>query len=249
MAAPGMQRFWEEARAAALAEGGFGVLLDGKPLRLPSGARLSVPALTLAEELAAEWQRAGGGKGRPFSLETLPLTRLVANAIDRIAADHVGAVAAVARYGETDLLCYRADFPPKLAARQHEAWQPLLDWAALAFDARLSVTAGVIAVRQDPACLAALARAVAEHEPIALSGLGQLVQSTGSLVLGLAVSHGRLSPEEAHALAVIDEAFQAEEWGEDAEAAERLAGIAADIAAGARLLALARPTASRHGAT
>ncbi|WP_291297834.1 ATP12 family protein [Elioraea sp.] len=244
MSAAGMQRFWAEARAGALPEGGFGVLLDARPLRLPSGAKLSVPALPLAEELAAEWQHAGGGKGQPFTLEALPLTRLVGNAIDRIAADHAAAVATVARYGETDLLCYRADFPPKLAARQHEAWQPLLDWAALTFDARLSVTAGVIAVRQDPACLAALARAVAAHEPIALAGLGQVVQSTGSLVLGLAVSYRRLAPQEAHALAVIDEAFQAEEWGEDAEAAERLARIAADVAAAARLLALARTAAT-----
>jgi chaperone required for assembly of F1-ATPase len=235
-----MQRFWAEARPAALPGGGFGVLLDGKPLRLPSGATLAVPALPLAAALAAEWQAAGGGKGRAFSLEALPLTRLVGNAIDRIVADHAGAVATVARYGETDLLCYRADFPPKLAARQNDAWQPLLDWAALALDARLVTTAGVIAVRQDPASLAALARAVAAHAPIALAGLGQVVQATGSLVLGLAISHGRVAPSEAHALACLDEAFQAEEWGEDAEAAARLARIAEDIEAGARLIALAR---------
>ncbi|MCU0889530.1 MAG: chaperone, ATP12 [Rubritepida sp.] len=236
-----MQRFWSRAEAGPARDGGHAVLLDGRPMRLPSGTHLAVPGLALAHALAEEWQAAGGEKGREFSLEELPLTRLVGNAIDLIAPDPAQAVATIAKYGETDLLCYRADFPPALAARQHAAWQPLLDWAALSLDAPLSVTAGVMAVTQPPAALAALSRAVAAHAPIALSALGLIVQGTGSLVLGLAVSHGRLGAAEAHALATLDETFQAEEWGEDEEAAARLARTGADIALGERLLALARP--------
>lgn len=238
-----MQRFWSRAEAGEVEPGARCVLLDGRPMRLPSGARLAVPSRRLAEALAAEWQAAGGEKGREFSLEELPLTRLVGTAIDRIAPDPALAVATVARYGETDLLCYRADFPPKLAERQAASWQPLLDWAALALDAPLAVTSGVVAVAQPPDALAALARAVAAHEPVALSALGQIVQSTGSLVLGLAVSHGRIGPDEAHALAVLDETFQEEEWGEDAEAAARRAAIRADILRAAELLALAKEPA------
>jgi chaperone required for assembly of F1-ATPase len=239
-----MQRFWTKAEAGPVGTGGFGVLLDGRLMRLPSGRPLAVGSRPLAEALAAEWQEAGGEQGREFSLDALPLTRLVATAIDRIVPDHPQAVAAVARYGETDLLCYRADFPPALAARQQACWQPLLDWAALALDAKLRVTAGVVAVAQERQSLAALARAVASHGPVALSALGQIVQSTGSLVLGLAVSHGRIGPGEAHDLATLDEAFQAEEWGEDAEAAARLARIRADIEDAARLLAFARAEAA-----
>lgn len=235
-----MQRFWSHAEAAPAEGRGHAVLLDGRPMRLPSGAPLAVPGPALARALAAEWQAAGGEKGQEFSLDELPLTRLVGTAIDRIAPDPAQAVATIARYGEADLLCYRADFPPALAARQHAGWQPLLDWAALALDAPLAVTAGVIAVAQPPAALAALSHAVAAHPPVALSALGLIVQSTGSLVLGLAVSHGRLGAGEAHALATLDEAFQAEEWGEDDEAAARLARIAADIALAERLLALSR---------
>jgi chaperone required for assembly of F1-ATPase len=235
-----MQRFWSDAATGPADAGGFAVLLDGRPMRLPSGAPLVVPGLALARALAAEWQAAGGEKGREFSLEELPLTRLVGTAIDRIAPDPAQAVATIAKYGEADLLCYRADFPPALAARQHAAWQPLLDWAALSLDAPLAVTAGVIAVAQPPAALAALSRAVAGHTPIALSALGLVVQCTGSLVLGLALSQGRIGSAEAHALASLDETFQAEEWGEDEEAAERLGRIAADIALAERLLSLSR---------
>jgi chaperone required for assembly of F1-ATPase len=235
-----MQRFWTRAETAPAREGGFAVLLDGRPVKLPSGAPLSVPGEALAGALAAEWQAAGGQKGQEFRLDDLPLTRIVGGAIDRVVPDPAPTVAAIAKYGETDLLCHRADFPPALAARQQAGWQPLLDWAALALDAPLAVTAGVIAVAQPPAALAALSRAVASHPPIPLSALGLIVQGTGSLVLGLAVSHGRLSPAEAHTLATLDETFQAEEWGEDEEAAARLARAGADIALAARLLALAR---------
>jgi len=239
-----MERFWSRAEAAEEAPGRFAVLLDGRPIRLPSGAPLAVPSAPLAAALAAEWQAAGGGKGRGFRLEALPLTRLVGTAIDRIVPDHGAAVATVARYGASDLLCYRAEFPPKLAARQNAAWQPLLDWAACAFESPLVVTAGVVAVAQPEASLAALTRAVAEHPPLELSGLGAIVQATGSLVLGLAVSHGRVTAAEAHALATLDESFQAEDWGEDAEAAKRLRAIAEDIAAAARLIGLARGAAA-----
>jgi chaperone required for assembly of F1-ATPase len=236
-----MKRFWD---AAAIVESGgrFTVLLDSRPVRLPGGTPLGIASRPLAEAIAAEWNAAAAGrKDHPFTPEDVPLTRLVGTATERIAPDPAATVGALARYGETDLLCYRADFPPALAARQHAAWQPLLDWAALSLDAPLSVTAGVMAVTQPPAALAALSRAVAAHAPIALSALGLIVQGTGSLVLGLAVSHGRLGAAEAHALATLDETFQAEEWGEDEEAAARLARTGADIALGERLLALARP--------
>lgn len=235
-----MQRFWTTAEVAPASGGGFAVLLDGRPMRLPSGAPLAVPMRGLADALAREWQAAGGEKGREVRLDELPLTRLVGTAVDRIAPDHALAVDTVAKYGETDLLCYRADFPPALAQRQASAWQPLLDWAALVLDAPLTVTAGVIAVSQPAAALSALRHAVAAHAPIPLSALGLIVPATGSLVLGLAVSHGRLSAAEAHALAMLDETFQAEEWGEDEEAALRQARIAEDIALAARLLSLSR---------
>jgi chaperone required for assembly of F1-ATPase len=235
-----MQRFWTRADIGPAREGGHAVLLDGRPIRLPSGAPLAVPSLVLARALAEEWQAAGGEKGRDFSLDEMPMTRLVGTAIDRIAPDPAQAADMIARYGETDLLCYRADFPPALAARQHSGWQPLLDWAALSLDAPLCVTVGVMAVAQPPEALFALSRAVAAHPPIALSALGLIVQCTGSLVLGLAVSHGRLPAAEAHALATLDEAFQAEEWGEDEEAFARLARTGADIALAERLLALSR---------
>jgi chaperone required for assembly of F1-ATPase len=233
-----MKRFWEHAEPVPR-PGGWGVALDGRPLRLPSGATLVVPTRPLAEAVAEEWQEAGGGKGAEVRLAALGVTRVLATAIDRIAPAPEATMEALVKYGAADLLCYRAEFPPELAARQAERWQPLLDWAALALDAPLVVTAGVVPVAQPPATLAALRSALARRRPFALAALGVAVPALGSLVLGLALAERRIGPEEAHALATLDEAFQAEEWGEDAEAAARLAAIAADVRLAARILALA----------
>jgi chaperone required for assembly of F1-ATPase len=233
-----MKRFWESA-AAAPQPGGYGVLLDGRPVRLPGGAPLVVGNEALAAAIAAEWQAAGGAKGGEMSMQDVPLTRLAGTAQERIAPDPAGQVAGLAKYAETDLLCYRAE-DSRLAARQAELWQPLLDWAALHLDAPLRTTTGLMPVPQEAAALAALRRAVAACDPLELAALGMLVPALGSLVLGLAVLRDRLGPEEAHALAVLDETFQEEFWGTDPEAARRRERGAAEVMLAARLLALAR---------
>ena len=233
-----MKRFWDQA-SVALADGRFAVLLDGRPVRLPGGGQLCVPARTLAEAIAAEWQQAGGEKGGAFTHDDVPLTRLVGTAEERIAPDPTPIITAIARYAETDLLCYRAE-DRKLAARQAVEWDPVLEWAALAFDAPLRVTTGVMPVPQPPEAISALTRAVGAHPPLELAALGVAVPALGSLVLGLAVLAGRLDPSAAEAAATLDERHQEEFWGLDAEAEQRRAGIAADVALAARFCALAR---------
>ncbi len=234
-----MRRFWTDATVADR-DGAWTVLLDGKPMRLPSGSTLRVQNRAVAEAVAAEWQSAGGSVGGQVKLASLSLTRLVATAIDRIAPDPGPTIEALAKYGETDLLCYRADHPPELSALQAARWQPLLDWAAWALDAPLAVTAGVVHIVQPATSLAALRAALSRESALALAALGLAVPAMGSLVLGLALAAGRLGPAEAHALASLDEQFQAEAWGRDAEAEARLASIAADVALAHRLLLLER---------
>lgn len=232
-----MKRFWD--RAAPRAEGdGHAVLLDGRPIRLPGGAALRVASAPLAEALAAEWDAAGGAKGAEVRWNDLGLTRLVGTAIERIAPDPAPTVAALAGYAETDQLCYRAE-DPRLAERQARDWQPLLDWAALALAAPLRVTSGVMPVPQPEASVAAVRAALAARAPLILAALGAAVPALGSVVLGLALADGRLDAAEASRLAALDETFQAELWGEDAEAAARRALIRAEVELAGRLMLLA----------
>ncbi len=235
-----MKRFWDTATIEAF-DDGYAVLLDGKPMRLPGGGVLRVAGEPLALAIAEEWQAAGGGKGGEMSFADTPLTRLAGTAQQRIAPDPASTVDAIARYAESDLLCYRADAPPELVERQAREWQPWLDWAALTYDAPLRVSTGVAYVKQHRGALGALRAAVAALDVPALGALGIAVPALGSLVLGLALAEARLDAATAHALGCLEELFQAELWGEDAEAAIRRAGIAADIALAERFLRLTRP--------
>jgi len=234
-----VRRFWDTA-AVAPTEGGFAVLLDGKPMRIPGGTPLTITAPALADGIAAEWQQAGGAKGGAFSMEDVPLTRLAGTAQDRIAPDPAPVATALAQYAETDLLCYRAEHPTALVVRQAHAWQPWLDWAAQAHGARLQVTTGIIHHPQDPAALEAIHRAMARQTVPTLAALGVAVPLLGSAVLGLALADGALDAATAHELASLDELFQVAAWGEDAEAASRRQRVADDIALAERFIRLSR---------
>jgi chaperone required for assembly of F1-ATPase len=236
-----MKRFWDIVGIES-APGGWRVMLDGRPMRVPGGAALTLPTEKLAHAVAAEWRAAGGGeRGGETSFADLPLTRIAGTGQERIAPDPEPVILELARYGETDLLCYRAANHPALAARQQARWQPWLDWAERRHGAPLRATEGVVHVPQPTESLAALAGAVARHPPPALAALGVAVPALGSLVLALALADGALGAAEAHALSILDEMFQEELWGADDEAVARRANVAADIAAAARVLDLLRP--------
>ncbi|MEC9434996.1 MAG: ATP12 family protein [Pseudomonadota bacterium] len=234
-AASAPKRFWTQA-ACRPAEGGAGwaVRLDGKPLRTPGGAELLAPTQALGEATAAEWN----AQGERLDPATLPLTKALNTVIDRVTTHHAEVVGMIAEYGGSDLICYRAPHPRPLAERQAEAWDPWLAWAETRHGARLTCAEGVMHVAQPAEALAALTAAVAAHDPHRLAALHELVTLSGSLVLGLAVSEGALGAEDGWRLSRLDEDFQAEHWGEDAEAAEVAALKRRDFLQARRLLDL-----------
>jgi chaperone required for assembly of F1-ATPase len=213
MLKPGAKRFYKVAEARAR-EDGFGVELDGRAVRTPAGAPLTLPGAGLAEAIAAEWT-AQEGDLKPAAM---PMMQLACTAIDRVIPNRAEIVEQTAAYGGSDLLCYRAEGPDELIRLQAENWQPVLDWAAEALSAPLVPASGVMHVAQPGESLVSLMSAVAALDDWRLTGVAHLTQVFGSLVLALAVEKGRLEHEEAFAASVLDEAFQAERWGEDREA-------------------------------
>lgn len=213
---------------------GFVVTARGKPIVTPAGGPLALPTRGLAEAIASEW-RAAGAKPAP---EKLPMTRSAATAIDLIPARRADVIADLLAYAETELVCHRAERPPRLVERQEEAWQPLLDWLAARHGARLMVTRAIQPLTQPPESLAALRRAVEAHDHFRLSGLSLAVTTAGSLVIGLALAAGRLDAAGAYEAAELDAEFQIAQWGDDPLAAARRAAVRADLASAARFLAL-----------
>lgn len=207
------KRFWTAVDIRP--EGtGFAVHLDERPVRTPAKLPLMVPTMAVARLVAAEWE-AQQGVVRP---ETMPATRMANSALDKVAPQFDAVVEEIARYGGSDLLCYRAEGPVELVARQ-KVWDALLDWAASDLEAPLAVTAGVIPVPQAEQALARLRARVRTLTAFELAALYDLVSISGSLILGLAVATRRIDGKEAFALSRIDESYHAEKWGDDEEAA------------------------------
>ena len=230
-----IKRFYQEAGAGA-AEDGFTVILDGRAIKTPGRATLLLPTRALAEAIAGEWSL----QVDTVKPETMVLMNLACTAIDIVAPRREAVVAELAGFGETDLVCYRVEQPPALVERQSEQWQPLLDWAAAALNAPLVTTSGLLAAAQPAEALAALGRAVADHDDMALAALASAVKAAGSLVIGLALSAGRIGVEAAFTAAELHESQQIEAWGEDPEATKRRAQVLRDLETAARFLALLR---------
>ncbi|MBV1838048.1 ATP12 family chaperone protein [Acetobacter estunensis] len=234
------QRFWKEAGVQERADG-FTITLDGKSVRLPGGNPLCVTARPLAEALAAEWAAAGldDPKGR-FTPADLPLTRIAGTKIERVRPEREHIIATLADYGAHDLLCYRAETEGPLTVRQAEEWQPWLDWLNERHGITLRVTHGMMPIKQPEPALQRLRTLLATRNDADLAALGVAVPALGSLVLGLALADGAITPAQAVAAASVDERVQMERWGEDAAILDRIAAMNEDVMDAARFMELGR---------
>lgn len=232
-----MKRFYEQVSTVSAEDGnGFEVHLDARGVRTPMRRPLQVPTRVLADAIAQEWR----AQGDEIDVESMPLTRISATAVDRVADDREGYVDQIAAFGGTDLVCYRAQAPAELVLRQVRIWQPILDWAVETFGSELVVTDGLLPVDQPPESLARLRAAVAEHDDYELAALGVVTSASGSLVVALALSKGHLDGETAFDVSQLDESYQVELWGEEAEAQARRDILRAEIDCAAAFLELLR---------
>lgn len=211
------KRFYKEAETVETPEG-FAVQLDGRPVRTPGRALLALPSAAAAELVAAEF----AAQDETIDPVTMPVLRIVNTAIDGVAPDMQAVLEDVMRFSASDLLCYRADAPEALVTRQAEAWDPVLDWARSALGARFFLAEGVMHVEQPRESVAAVGLWLRQRqEPFRLSAIHVMTTLTGSALLALAVEAEALTPEEAWTAAHVDEDWNTEQWGEDAEAAAR----------------------------
>ena len=232
-----MQRFYEtvtvEVDEAASA---FAVMLDQTPVQTPTRQPLQVPSAALAQAIAAEWD----AQGDEIAVDRMPLTQVAATALDRILPETVSYASSIAAYGETDLVCYRAQNPDALVARQTATWQPLVDWVAETFSTPMTVTDGVTPIVQPPATLAALQDAVAAHDVFEMAALGLATTASGSLIIALALSQGRIDAQAAFEAGYLDETWQVEQWGSDEDAEASRQNARAELNAAAHFFELCR---------
>lgn len=230
-----MKRFYKDVALGA-DDGGTQILLDGRPVRTPAKNLLILPTGALGAAIAAEWR----GQAETIDPASMGLTRLANSALDNVRQNRAATIEEITRFTATDLVCYRVTDPDELAVRQNDSWQPLVDWAAMEFQAILAITDSLLPVAQSEPCLAALRGAIEAFDDFPLTGLHAATAACGSVVMGLALGHDRIDGATAWEFSLIDESFQIERWGEDDDATERRAALKRDIAVAAEFLALCR---------
>ena len=225
-----MRRFWSEVAI----DSDRVVRLDDRPVRTPGRMPLALPTPALAEAVADEWRAVG----ETIDPRAMPLTGLANAAIDRVSPEPAGFAHGLAAYADSDLLYYRADQPPELAARQAALWDPLLDWARKRYDVHFEPVAGIVHHAQPAATVQRLTDAVAAQPAFALAAMSPLVTITGTLVGALALAEGAVDADGLWNAAHVDEDWQAEQWGEDSLATQTRAYHRRDFDAAVRFLSL-----------
>ncbi len=209
------KRFWKSS-AVVDAQGGYTVELDGRRVKTPAKAELVLPTKAMAGAIAAEWD----AQETDVDPTTMPFTRSANAAIDKVRHQHAEVANMLADYGDSDLLCYRANHPVELEKRQSQEWDPVLDWAASEFDARLVSVVGVVHQPQPAEVLEKLRRRVHALDEFRLAAFHDLVSLSGSLILGFAAAQNWRKPDEIWRISRLDETWQEEMWGVDEEAQE-----------------------------
>lgn len=197
--------------------GPYGVTLDGQGLKTPLKRELSFPSQSLAEAVAAEW----AAQGERIDIETMWLTKLANTSIDRVQDNEARVIGDIVDYAGSDLVCYRATEPESLIIRQGEFWDPVLCWAEQAVGVRFITVEGIVHQPQPKETLNAVRQHLARFDAMQLCALHALTTLTGSALLAMIIAAGALEPERGWLTAHVDEDWQIERWGADAEALER----------------------------
>jgi chaperone required for assembly of F1-ATPase len=227
---PQRKRFYASAEVGE-ADGGFSTMLDGKPIKTPSGRQVIVPVRSIADAIAAEWN----AQTDTLDPLTMPLTRLANSVVEGVAGKADAVADDIAKYLGSDLLFYRAGHPEALVAREAAHWDPILFWAADTLGAHFILAEGLVHVRQPDSAIAA-ARAALPSDPWSIAALHVVTSLTGSALLALALLHGVIDQDQVWAAAHVDEDWNMEKWGVDEEVAARRAARLVDFKAAANIL-------------
>lgn len=229
-------RFYKSAQVVNLTapggNDGFGVQLDGRAVKTPKKQPFAVPSHAFASAIAAEW----AAQDKVINPASMPLTRIANTAIDAVSNMMPEVAADIAKFAGSDLLCYRAEGPQELVARQAAVWDPVLAWMQKEFGARFILAQGIVPVEQPPRSIERMSSALVGYDAFQLSSLHIITTLTGSALLALAFARGFLTREAAWAAAHVDEDWQIEQWGEDDEAQSRRTARQREFDAAARVL-------------
>jgi chaperone required for assembly of F1-ATPase len=209
------KRFYKEAQHVA-AEGGYAIHLDGRQVKTPGKATLLLPNEALGAAVAGEWS----AQEKEINPATMPLTRLANTAQDAVTVRFGEVADDITNFAGNDALCYRADDPETLVETQRRLWDPVVDWAGELLGGQFVLIEGIMHKPQPENVMQAYRARIANDSALRLAALHTLTSLTGSAILALALREGYLEADAVWTAAHVEEDFNIERWGEDAEAAQ-----------------------------
>ncbi len=126
------------------------------------------------------------------------------------------------KFAATDMLLFWGT-DKDLILRQEKEWGPLLQWAAQEFGEEFKKTHTLEVSEENQKSgyrLKAFLESLSDRE---LAAYYLAALNMRSVLLAAALVKGRINAEEAYKAAYLEQLFQAEIWGEDEEAAAKLA--------------------------
>lgn len=211
-----MKRFYKDV-SVEQREGGWRILLDGRPIRTAGGKPQVLPTRALAEAMAREW----ADQGEEIDTSAFIFRDLADYAIDTIAVQRADAIAELVRYAGTDTLCYRGEPGEALFERQTQVWEPLVLRAESRWDIHFTRISGIIHQPQPSGTMARMEAVLTTQSDFALASLRMLTSLSASLLIALTALEPDAEPAALWSAANLEEDWQAELWGQDAEAQAR----------------------------
>ena len=227
------KRFWKETQVTKTDEG-WVITLDGRAVKTPAGKSVILSSQKLADAVGAEWK----AQKDQIVPATMPHFRYVVTAVDRVTPQRADVISQLVGFSGNDLLCYRDPDQMALASEQNMRWNPLLEWAENEHGLKLQIGASIMPIKQADDIVQIAEQLLLGKDDFRLAGVYNLISLSGSFIIGIAIEQGRITAEEGYHLAFLDELWQVQKWGSDAEAEDRRQTIKKDMMDAIRYLSL-----------
>lgn len=203
-----MKRFYQHVTVAAV-DGGYGIFLDGKPVKTPAKNILICANEDVANILAAEWQ----AQKDAVLPDTMPANQIVITGIDNL-RDRTDIERHICDFIDTDMVCYRSDQSPYREA-QAQKWDGFCAYFTSRTNIDVRTTDALAPIAQDRAAHEHFAKYVAGLDLLKLIIFETMVEETSSPLVAFSFMDGQADAATIYDAVMADDMIKAEIYDEE----------------------------------
>ena len=205
----GKKKFYKAATVAKVNDK-YEIRLDQRKLRSPHGYVLELSSETLAHAVALEWD----SQAEVLNPLIQPLSNLCFTSHDDVEELTAETIAEKSlKFLETDTVLYYMNEIPELAAQQEKKWGAIITWLNERFDIEIEHATGFSKPKISENAFPTLKNHIMSYEKSSLFAFEKMSNTLKSIILSLAVIDRHITCDEAVELALLEQRFQAKNWG------------------------------------